>query len=87
MKISDYSYFLPQSLIAKVPPIVRGSSRLLVVDRQTGNIQDRLYTDIVDYLWDNQLYVDDNALSVNPSLSSNENEFPLVNPDGMVSTV
>lgn len=57
MKISDYSYFLPQSLIAKVPPTVRGSSRLLVVDRQTGNIQDRLYTDIVDYLCSGDLLI------------------------------
>lgn len=50
MNISDYSYNLPESLIADMPPKIRGKSRLLVLDRQTGQITDKLYPDIIDYL-------------------------------------
>jgi S-adenosylmethionine:tRNA ribosyltransferase-isomerase len=50
MKISDYNYVLPKSLIADNPPKTRGSSRLLVLDRTTGEISDKKYKDIVDYL-------------------------------------
>ncbi len=50
MKLSDYSYDLPESLIADEPPKIRGTSRLLVLDRKTGAIQDRKYADIIDYL-------------------------------------
>lgn len=50
MKLSEYSYCLPDCLIANMPPIVRGTSRLLVLDRKTGSLTDRRYSDIVDYL-------------------------------------
>lgn len=50
MKLSDYSYDLPESLIADEPPKIRGTSRLLVLDRKTGAIQDRKYADVIDYL-------------------------------------
>lgn len=50
MKLSEYSYSLPDHLIANMPPIVRGTSRLLVLDRETGRLEDRFYSNIVDYL-------------------------------------
>ena len=50
MKLSDYSYDLPDSLIADQPPIIRGTSRLLVLKRSDGSIEDRRYSDVVDYL-------------------------------------
>ncbi len=50
MKISDYSYDLPDFLIADQPPEVRGTSRLLVLNRKNGEIQDKKYSDVVDYL-------------------------------------
>jgi S-adenosylmethionine:tRNA ribosyltransferase-isomerase len=50
MKISDYNYKLPKSLIASNPPKIRGSSRLLVLDRATARITDSKYKDIPDYL-------------------------------------
>ena len=49
MKISDYYYELPDSLIADRPPAVRGTSRLLVLDRPSGHIDDRCYSDVVEY--------------------------------------
>lgn len=50
MKVSDYNYQLPEALIALHPPKVRGTSRLLVLDKQTGNVQHQHYSDMADYL-------------------------------------
>lgn len=50
MQISDYSYVLPKANIAQYPPEVRGKSRLLVLNRQTGSVKDQHYTDIADFL-------------------------------------
>jgi len=50
MKLSDFNYVLPEELIADNPPIVRGTSRLLVLNHKTGAIQDKKYSDVVDYL-------------------------------------
>lgn len=50
MLVSDFNYDLPEERIAKFPPEVRGSTRLLVLDRQTGAIQDSHYRDLADFL-------------------------------------
>jgi S-adenosylmethionine:tRNA ribosyltransferase-isomerase len=50
MKISEFDYDLPGSLIAKHPPKIRGASRLLVLDKTSGALKDKLYKDIPDYL-------------------------------------
>lgn len=50
MLVSDYNYNLPEENIAKHPPKVRGTTRLLVLDRNTGNITDSHYANLVDFL-------------------------------------
>lgn len=50
MKLSDYNYHLPDSSIADFPPAIRGQSSLLVLDKETGNICDKAYSNIPDYL-------------------------------------
>ncbi len=50
MKTSDFYYDLPEELIAHDPLQDRSASRLLVLDKQTGQIQHRIFTDIIDYL-------------------------------------
>ena len=50
MKISDFNYELPSDLIADTPPEVRGTSRLLVLDRKTGFVEDKKYSEISDFL-------------------------------------
>lgn len=50
MKTSDFYYDLPRELIAQTPLKDRSSSRLLVVNRQTGELSHRHFTDIADYL-------------------------------------
>lgn len=50
MLVSDYNYNLPDENIAKHPPKVRGTTRLLVLDRKTGNLTDSHYADLADFL-------------------------------------
>lgn len=50
MKKSDYFYDLPQELIAQEPIEPRDHSRLLVLDRKTGGIQDRHFYDLEELL-------------------------------------
>lgn len=50
MDVKDFYYDLPQELIAQDPLEDRASSRLLVLDKATGNIQHRGFRDIVSYL-------------------------------------
>ena len=50
MKTDDFDYYLPEELIAQTPLEKRDSSRLLVLDRKTGEIEHKHFTDIVDYL-------------------------------------
>ena len=50
MKTHDFYYDLPQELIAQTPLAQRDSSRLLVMDRETGAVEHRHFHDILDYL-------------------------------------
>ena len=50
MLTSDFNYQLPEELIAQVPPPQRGISRMLVLHRETGQIEHRHVADILDYL-------------------------------------
>ncbi|MBQ6414037.1 tRNA preQ1(34) S-adenosylmethionine ribosyltransferase-isomerase QueA [Candidatus Saccharibacteria bacterium] len=50
MLVSDYNYELPEERIAKFPPKERGSTRLLVLDRKTGAIQDSYYRNLDAFL-------------------------------------
>ncbi len=50
MKTSDFWFDLPQELIAQDPLEDRSSSRLLVLNKETGEMQHRHFYDIVDYL-------------------------------------
>lgn len=50
MKTSDFNFDLPQELIAQEPLKDRASSRLLVMDKETGEIEHRHFRDIKDYL-------------------------------------
>ena len=50
MKVEDFDYYLPEELIAQTPLAKRDSSRLLVLDKKTGEYEDKHFYDIVDYL-------------------------------------
>ena len=50
MKTHDFFYHLPEELIAQTPLQQRDSSRLLVLDRESGQVSNRHFYDILDYL-------------------------------------
>ena len=50
LKKSDFYFDLPQELIAQDPLEDRSSSRLLVLDKNTGEISHHIFRDIIDYL-------------------------------------
>ena len=50
MKTSDFYYDLPQELIAQTPLKERSSSRLMVLNKNTGEIEHKHFYDIVEYL-------------------------------------
>jgi S-adenosylmethionine:tRNA ribosyltransferase-isomerase len=57
MKTSDFDYYLPEASIAQTPVEPRDSSRLLVLHRDTGQIEHRLFRDVLDYLSTGDLLV------------------------------
>ncbi len=50
LKTSDFYYDLPEELIAQTPIYPRDSSRLMCLDRETGEIEHKIFHDIVDML-------------------------------------
>ncbi|MBC1350500.1 tRNA preQ1(34) S-adenosylmethionine ribosyltransferase-isomerase QueA [Listeria welshimeri] len=50
MKVEDFDFDLPEKLIAQTPLLDRTSSRLMVLDKKSGEIKDQHFTDILSYL-------------------------------------
>lgn len=50
MKVSDFNFDLPEELIAQHPLEKRDSSRLMVLNKETGEIEHKVFSDIIDYL-------------------------------------
>jgi S-adenosylmethionine:tRNA ribosyltransferase-isomerase len=50
MKVSDFNYDLPEELIAQTPLEKRDSSRLMVLDKKTGEIEHKVFSNIIEYL-------------------------------------
>ena len=57
MKTDDFDYYLPEHLMAQTPLDKRDSSKLLVLDKKTGNIKHEHFNNIIDYLTDNDVLV------------------------------
>lgn len=50
MKTDDFDYYLPEELIAQTPLKKRDSSKMLVLDKESGHILHKTFSDIIDYL-------------------------------------
>ena len=61
MKLSDFDYYLPEELIAQHPSKVRDQSRLLVLHKNTGEIEHKHFFDIIDYLHPGDVIVRNNS--------------------------
>jgi len=61
MRIEEFDYHLPLSLIAQYPPPQRGETSLMILHRQTGAIEHRTFGDIAQYLNSSDLLVMNNT--------------------------
>ena len=50
MRTDDFDFDLPSELIAQHPGLKRDQSRMMVLDRETGDIEHKIFSDIIDYL-------------------------------------
>ena len=57
MKLSQYGYDFSAEMLAKYPAENRDESRLMVVNRKTGEIEHRIFKDILDYFEEKDLFV------------------------------
>lgn len=61
MKLSAFDFSLPSELIAQSPVKIRDRSRLMIIDRQSGNIEESEFRDFVKYLYPDDLIVLNNT--------------------------
>lgn len=57
MRVADFHFDLPEELIAQSPPPVRGSSRMLVLDRQLGEYRDNFFRNLPQLLHPGDLLI------------------------------
>ena len=57
MRVTDFNFDLPEELIAQSPPAIRGSSRMLVLDRATGAFQDNFFRNLPQFLCPGDLLI------------------------------
>lgn len=57
MKLSQFKFKLPQDLIAQYPVAERDQSRMMVIHRASGEIEHRIFKDIIDYFDDGDIFV------------------------------
>lgn len=50
MRTDDFDYFLPEKLIAQTPLAKRDNSKLMIVDKETGEIKHEVFHNIINYL-------------------------------------
>ena len=50
MNVEDFNYDLPEEKIAQTPLKNRSSSKLLVLDKNTGKTEHKVFKDIINYL-------------------------------------
>ena len=61
MKLSQFEFELPEKLVAEYPSEERDESRLMVVHKDTGEIEHKMFKDILDYFDDGDVFVLNNT--------------------------
>jgi len=61
MKLSQFKFNLPESLVAHTPAITRDESRLMVLHRDSGKIEHKIFKDILDYFDDKDVMILNNT--------------------------
>src|SRR6266436_3416395 len=61
MKLSEFQFHLPDSLIATHPAKTRDAARLMVVHRKTGKIEHKVFKDLINYFGDGDVMIVNNT--------------------------
>lgn len=61
MKLSQFKFNLPESLIAHTPAETRDEARLLVLDRSTGAIEHKIFKDVLEYFEEHDVMILNNT--------------------------
>lgn len=72
MKLSAFKFELPEELIAQQPADNRDESRLMVVDREKGTIEHKLFKDVIDYFDEGDIFVTNNTKVFSAKLLGNK---------------
>ena len=57
MNIEEYNYDLPQELIAQTPLKNRSDSKLLIMDKNNGELKEDIFKNVIDYIAPNDILV------------------------------
>ena len=57
MKLSQFNFKRPDDLIAKYPPLHRDECRMMVLHRKTGEIEHKMFKDVLDYFDEQDVFV------------------------------
>ena len=76
LKLDDFDYYLPDSLIAKYPLEKRDNSKMLVLDKTTGEIKHKHFFDIVDYLNKDDILILNNTKVIPARLLGKKKQAP-----------
>jgi S-adenosylmethionine:tRNA ribosyltransferase-isomerase len=61
MKLSQFKFNLPDSLVAHTPAVTRDEARLMVLHRETGQIEHKIFKDVLDYFDDKDVMILNNT--------------------------
>lgn len=81
LRTDDFDFSLPEKLIAHRPLKNRQNSRMLVVDKESGNIEHRMFSDIHEYFTPDDLLVLNNTKVIPARVFSNDGSIELVVTD------
>jgi S-adenosylmethionine:tRNA ribosyltransferase-isomerase len=81
LRTDDFDFHLPDELIASRPLQNRSGSRMLVVHRDSGKIEHRMFPDIYDYFSEDDLLVLNNTKVIPARVFSNDESIELVVTD------
>lgn len=68
MQLSEFDYILPKELIAQTPIYPRDNSRLLIVDKNTWELENKHFYNLLDFLWENDVLVINKTKVINARL-------------------
>ena len=78
LKTTDFNYHLPEELIAARPLDDRSASRMMVIHRDSGTIEHRMFADIQDYIQPNDLLVLNDTKVTPARFFSNDDQIEIV---------